>query len=205
MAVGLALGGVPAVAQTGYDYDYDYEDQGDDWYGRPGAPDPRRDYDAFSLDLVSAGDDFGAGYEYVTDVLDKLIPLTLTQQRHSVYVFRFGSLGSFTHFAPGTVSQVLLGKLSGNELMLSWTASCAVTDTNYAIYRATIPNFTSYSPLDCSTGGDTFATIPAPSGSVFYLIVPNNGVREGSYGSATSGERPASAIECFTGEPAQCF
>jgi len=205
VAAGLAAVVTPTTAQTGYSYDYDYAGQGDDWYGRPGPPDPRRDYDASAVDLASAGDDFGFGYDYGADILDKLAPLALTRQRHSEYAFRFGSLGTFTHSSPGRVTQLSLDKLPGVDILLSWAPSCAVTDTDYEIYRATIPNFTSHTPLQCSTGGNTFATITPPLGSsLFYLIVPTNKARDGSFGSRTSGERPVPPITCLIAEPGLC-
>jgi hypothetical protein len=39
--------------------------------------------------------------------------------------------------------------------------------------------------------------VPEPAGDVFYLVVPATELAEGSYGVATTGERPASADACL--------
>jgi hypothetical protein len=85
---------LPAVhsGASGYRYTYDYAEQGDDWYGRSDGPDPGRDYPAFEMDLYSAGDDYGYGYDAAVDILSLAPPLDLTLRRHTEYHFRFFTL-----------------------------------------------------------------------------------------------------------------
>ncbi len=83
-------------------------------------------------------------------------------------------------------------------LRLSWGGSCLSTDTDYEIYAGTIGTFSSYAPLTCSTAGATAMTITPAAGSQFYLVVPRNAAREGSYGIDSQGrERPAGAGACL--------
>ncbi len=57
----------------------------------------------------------------------------------------------------------------------------------------------------CTTGGaSTLTFLPAP-GSTYYLVVPRNGPREGSYGTDGSGqERPSGVPACLAQEIAVC-
>jgi len=87
-AMAMALSA--AQAGTGYRSDYDYPDQGDDWYGRS-YPDPSRDYPPATTDLATDGDDYGVGYDRLTDRFGYGPPVEFTNLRHSAYVLRFGS------------------------------------------------------------------------------------------------------------------
>jgi len=70
-------------------------------------------------------------------------------------------------------------------------------DTDHAIYEGAPGNFTSHVPITCSTA-------PAPSwnftpqpGNRYFLLVPINATREGSYGLGAGGaERPVSGLAC---------
>jgi len=85
---------------------------------------------------------------------------------------------------------------SGN-LTLTWSASCTSTDGDYEIYAGTIGDFTSHLPLACTTAGATQETFLEPAGDVYFLVVPRNTAREGSYGLLSDGtERPTSAASC---------
>lgn len=98
---------------------------------------------------------------------------------------------------PGT--PLTLGKAGGGTLAMSWGGSCLAADTDYEVYEGTIGGtFTSHVPRLCTTGGATVASlVPGPS-AAYYLIVPRNASREGSYGSGSSGSpRPASAAACL--------
>jgi hypothetical protein len=59
--------------------------------------------------------------------------------------------------------------------------------------------------LQCSTSGSTLAAIVPPAGDVFFLVVPNNGIIEGSYGrDGQNFERAASPTACYTQSLAGC-
>jgi len=78
---------------------------------------------------------------------------------------------------------------------LDWDGSCNAQDGDYAVYQGAIGDFTSHESLLCSTGGATTQTLTPGSGSVYFLVVPNNGTNEGSYGVRTGGTQrtPATA------------
>lgn len=86
--------------------------------------------------------------------------------------------------------------------MLTWDDSCLAADDDYAVYEGVLGDFTSHAPVQCSTGGATSATITPAAGGTFYLVVPHNGVYEGSYGVDSAGaERPqADDGACFPQE-----
>ena len=94
-----------------------------------------------------------------------------------------------------------VSKAAGNDITLTWSASCVANDTDYAIYEGLLGDFTSHIPVNnpnpfCTTSGATTATITPGAGSRYYLVVPQGDVREGSYGSASGGPRPPSASAC---------
>jgi hypothetical protein len=95
--------------------------------------------------------------------------------------------------APLTVA-----KGAGGAISIAWSASCHLADPDYGLYEGTIGNFTSHFPRACTTSGATSASIVPGAGSVYYLVVPQGGIAEGSYG-ARSGEteRPPSASACL--------
>jgi arylsulfatase A-like enzyme len=98
-----------------------------------------------------------------------------------------------------------LGKASGDRIALSWGASCEVEDTNYGIYEGTLGDFRSHAPRLCGTAGVPAATITPEEGDRYYLVAPSNGLREGSYGAASSGlPRPPSSSACFPYSHAGC-
>ncbi len=113
-------------------------------------------------------------------------------------------LQATTGGAAGTVPNGVTGppitavKAAMGAVMLAWSASCAATDTDYAVYEGAIGNFTSHAPRLCSTGGLTTATLTPLSGSRYFLVVPINGFREGSYGTDSIGmQRPPGAGACL--------
>ena len=86
---------------------------------------------------------------------------------------------------------------SGANLALTWTASCVFTDTDYEVYEGNIGDWTSHTSKLCSTGGSTSASFAAPGGSAYYLIVPSDAAREGSYGwNHQFVERPQGLASC---------
>jgi PKD repeat protein len=92
-----------------------------------------------------------------------------------------------------TVSKTVYG-----SLQLAWGDSCVVTDTDFAVYEGSIGNFRSHTPVLCSTGGATTTTVAQPAGNTYYLVVPNDQVYEGRYGSSSSGsETPVGPTRCY--------
>jgi len=87
---------------------------------------------------------------------------------------------------------------AGSNVALSWGASCVGTDTDYAVYEGTIGGtFTSHASRLCSTSGLRTATFAPAVGNRYYLVVPRNSAREGSYGTRTGGaERPVGLGQC---------
>jgi hypothetical protein len=109
--------------------------------------------------------------------------------------------------AAGDVAETLrVDKDGGSALSLSWSASCVVSDADYEVYQGSIPGgFSNHVPALCSTAGATSASLPAPAGDSYFLIVPRNGTAEGSYGKAGDGsQRPASSSSCLPSSVSTC-
>jgi len=85
----------------------------------------------------------------------------------------------------------------GGLIRLDWDASCTASDGDFAIYEGTLGDFASHTPRFCSTTSATTMTFSAAAPSSYYLIVPHNAGREGSYGTATAAERQPSATACL--------
>jgi formate-dependent nitrite reductase cytochrome c552 subunit len=101
------------------------------------------------------------------------------------------------HLVPGI--PLTLTRNAGGDLELNWGASCASSDTDFAIYVGTLGDFTSHAPQPCSTGGSTTAVLQPGSGSTYYLVVPHNTIWEGSHGYRGDGtERPRGNSACFS-------
>ena len=85
-----------------------------------------------------------------------------------------------------------------DALTLTWAPSCGDTDTDYAVYEGNLGDFGNHAPILCSTAGATSATIVAPAGSAYYLVVARNHWSEGSYGVDGDGtQRPPSVSACL--------
>jgi len=67
------------------------------------------------------------------------------------------------------------------------------------IYRGTLGDFATHSPVTCSTGGNTQAIVAAADPeNRYYLVVPRSPTAEGSYGSDSSGQpRDQGAEACL--------
>jgi hypothetical protein len=94
---------------------------------------------------------------------------------------------------PLTVTQA-----AGGQITLAWDTSCVAGDTDYEIYEGSVGAFYSHSMKLCTTGGATTATfMPAP-GDSYYLVVPRQAGREGSYGfDSAVVERPPGVPACL--------
>jgi hypothetical protein len=95
---------------------------------------------------------------------------------------------------PGT--QLTVEK-SGNNVTLSWGASCLAGDTDYGVYEGALGS-ANLDPVTCSTGNLTsWGPFLPQSGDRYFVVVPSNGTAEGSYGLKSSGEeRTVSASAC---------
>jgi hypothetical protein len=95
--------------------------------------------------------------------------------------------------------QLVLDKSSPNdEVTLTWGDSCSQDDDDYAVYAGQLDGVGDHAPLACSTAGSTTYTLVPGAGDAYYLIVPNNGITEGSYGRDSSGvPRPQGAGACY--------
>ena len=105
---------------------------------------------------------------------------------------------------PGNPLKLQRDAASG-EITLSWDGSCLPTDDDFEIYEGTLGNFTSHTAKLCSTGGATTMKFMPAGGSTFYLVVPRNGSREGSYGTDSGGvERSPGVLVCLPREIGTC-
>jgi len=95
---------------------------------------------------------------------------------------------------------------SGGMIQLDWTASCGANDDDYAIYAGTLGGlFDDHSSIQCSTGGLTSETVATAAGNVYYLVVPRNALREGSYGRDSQGaERQVGSGLCASQSVGVC-
>jgi len=105
-------------------------------------------------------------------------------------------------FLSGTMLRV--DKAALGDITVSWAPSCLAGDTDYEIYEGTIGSFPSHAAKFCTTGGATSKTFTPQSASAYYLVVPRNASREGSYGAATRGERFRGSNACLPQAVAAC-
>lgn len=84
-----------------------------------------------------------------------------------------------------------------SDLDLDWSPSCGATAADYSVHEGTLGGWYSHNEALCSTTGATEATISPGEGNRYYLVVPLDDRREGSYGTDSLGvERPRSDIRC---------
>ncbi len=111
--------------------------------------------------------------------------------------------GALSAGPPGV--PLTLDKAGGNELALSWGMSCLTQDADYEIYEGTIGNFDSHEQLLCSTAGQTTLSVSPAGGDTYYLVVPTNGLAEGSHGVDGAGdERSQGMSPCLPQDVLQC-
>jgi Zn-dependent metalloprotease len=107
------------------------------------------------------------------------------------------------HTVGGT--PLLVGKSGPDSILLAWEESCVGSDGDYAVYEGALGDFTSHLPKQCSTGGDTSSVIEPSAASAYYLVVPRNTGREGSYGTDSEGvERNQGAAACLAQSVTGC-
>lgn len=108
--------------------------------------------------------------------------------------------GSLVPGAPLTVEHA-----TGGSIRLNWGVSCLAGDSDFEVYAGDMRDFTVYVPKFCSSGGATTLTFAPAGGSEFYLVVPRNAAREGSYGLNSAGlQRPAAPAACLQQSIAGC-
>jgi hypothetical protein len=106
--------------------------------------------------------------------------------------------------AGGRISGLTVAKGAGTSITLNWLPSCSTGDTNYEVYEGSVGSWYSHIPVTCATGG-TSSTFPAAAGNRYYLVVPTNGAREGSYGkNSSSVERPVGSAACVPQTVGNC-
>jgi hypothetical protein len=104
-------------------------------------------------------------------------------------------------------AQLTIAKAAmSSQITLDWGASCILDDTNYAVYEGRLEApFDDHTPKLCSTAGASAATITPSAVSAYYLVVPNNGTMEGSYGTNSAGvPRPPAPNACYLSNVGTC-
>jgi hypothetical protein len=100
--------------------------------------------------------------------------------------------GRFVEGAPLTIDRVGAG-----DVTLSWEPSCSTGAGDYEVYEGAIGDWYSHLRRFCSTGGATVQTLTPVAGDRYFLVVPTDGVVEGSYGRNSAGAaRPVGATTC---------
>jgi hypothetical protein len=88
---------------------------------------------------------------------------------------------------------LLITKLDGDLLRLTWSPSCRSTDDDYAVYEGPLGDPLDLAPVTCSTSGATSHDLQPTFDAAVYLVVPTNSVSEGSYGRTSLGDERAPA------------
>jgi hypothetical protein len=96
-----------------------------------------------------------------------------------------------------------LARPTPDSIHLSWGPSCRLTDVNYHVYEGTLGEFGGHGIAACTTFGATEIVLEPQTASSYYLVVPTDGVVEGSYGRNSAGaERGPGASACLAHVPA---
>jgi len=94
-------------------------------------------------------------------------------------------------------SSLRVSREASGDLFLTWDPSCGESDNDYEIYEGELGSFASHQPITCTTVAETFRTFTPSDGNRYYLVVPRNWYREGSYGLRSDGsERPQGVGAC---------
>jgi hypothetical protein len=117
----------------------------------------------------------------------------------------FAPAGAIPDGAAHPGAPLSMFKVPDGRILLSWSPSCSAGDSDYAIYEGTIGDWNTHIPVFCSTNGATWRVF-GRVGDNYYLVVPRNDVREGSYGLDSQGnERPPSPMACRPQEVGACL
>lgn len=74
----------------------------------------------------------------------------------------------------------------GNDIRLSWNLPCT-GERDFEVYEGFVGDFASHSFILCTTNGQTTVEFTPAGGFTYYIVVPHNGFREGSYGFDSDG------------------
>ena len=97
---------------------------------------------------------------------------------------------------------------SGNNIALTWGASCSQNAADYSVYEGTLGSWYSHASSVCTTGGALATTLTPGSGNKYYLVTANNGAYEGSYGRDSQGiQIPRASAPCngLASDMIQCW
>ncbi len=114
----------------------------------------------------------------------------------------------FAQTAPGEAIGLQVDKDVSGDLLLSWAGDCG-SGTTFAVYRGDLAagyGSIAQEPGQCAVAG-TSAVIPLGAGAGdFFVVVPNDGAFEGSYGAGSDAvPRAAAAPACLPqAAPAPC-
>ncbi len=102
---------------------------------------------------------------------------------------------------PGLVPATLTvnkSTITAGDLRIGWSTSCSEGGEDYGIYEGAIGSWYTHTAIDCNdAGGDLVEEVTPAAGNRYYLVVPQNGKEEGSYGQRSSGtERPVGSSVC---------
>lgn len=135
-----------------------------------------------------------------------LLLLGLGNQNHDVegareawaFLERHTLHGTSPRTDPGSAGTLRVRRAPGETLELEWGPDCGVGST-YGVYRGDL--LSGYDSLEPEPGlcdvASTAVTVPAGAGTAdFFLVVPNTGVVEGSYGRGEDSQRPPSSSAC---------
>ena len=100
------------------------------------------------------------------------------------------------------VNKTAAPQLDTSDVVLSWSQSCSEGASEYGMYEGTIGTWYSHTRVDCMDGGALLTEQITPTaGNKYYLVVPNNPMLEGSYGTRQTApavfvERPVGTLQC---------
>jgi hypothetical protein len=106
------------------------------------------------------------------------------------------------------VGPPLLVDRIGSEVVLTWSASCVSSDTDFSVYVGPMNQYGLHEPITCTTTGLLEHRFLPPTGDNYFIVVPHNGAKEGSHGTRNLGagplERLPSPAVCYPQEIAVC-
>jgi hypothetical protein len=90
-------------------------------------------------------------------------------------------------------------RLDDGFVRLTWGPSCRGADNDYAVYEGELGDPLSLARVSCSTGGELeYVFQPLQRRGSWFIVVPTDGVTEGSYGDTSEGvERVPSSTACW--------
>ncbi len=109
--------------------------------------------------------------------------------------------------APGSATLLTVDRISPTEIELGWSSSGCAGALDHAIYEGAIGTWNDTEPATCTdTASDLTETLTVTESDRFFVVVPLNLDREGSYGLDGSGiERMASGVDaCYAVQDLSC-